>query len=119
MQRTTALLTLFLFSSATLTHGAEQAEPWDFNKHLPPYVDLRARRIPQHEARRRSLYPRQSQNVTILPTPGQPTHTISDDLLGGFEVVGNSGVSAQQLFLGTETLVRQILPNVMFAHKLT
>ncbi|KIM27232.1 glyoxal oxidase [Serendipita vermifera MAFF 305830] len=36
---------------------------------------------------------------------GQPTHTISDDLLGGFQVVGESGVSAQQLFLGSENLV--------------
>lgn len=37
--------------------------------------------------------------------PGQPTHTVSDDLILGFEIVGNSGVSGQQLFLGSDTKV--------------
>jgi hypothetical protein len=34
---------------------------------------------------------------TVLPAPGQPTKTGTP---GTFEIVGNSGVSAQQLFLG-------------------
>jgi hypothetical protein len=99
---------------------AEQSEPYDFNIHLPPYRDLRARRISRVEQefarQKRGLLPGQSSRsnitsrnerraVTTLPTPGQPTHIISDDLLGGFEIVGDSGVSAQQLFLGTENLV--------------
>lgn len=33
----------------------------------------------------------------VLPTPGQPTKSGSP---GTFEIVGNSGVSAMQLFLG-------------------
>ncbi|KAG8775988.1 hypothetical protein FRC15_000209 [Serendipita sp. 397] len=37
--------------------------------------------------------------------PGQPTHTVSDNLILGFEVIGDSGVSGQQLFLGDDTKV--------------
>jgi hypothetical protein len=36
--------------------------------------------------------------------PGQPSQ-VSDDLIGGFALVGTSGVSAQQLFLGNDHLV--------------
>lgn len=36
---------------------------------------------------------------------GQPKSQVSDDLLGGFALVGTSGVSAQQLFLGNDHLV--------------
>lgn len=36
---------------------------------------------------------------TVLPAPGQPAKSGSP---GTFEIVGNSGVSAQQLFLGNE-----------------
>jgi hypothetical protein len=39
---------------------------------------------------------------TVLPAPGQPTKTGTP---GTFEIVGNSGVSAQQLFLGTDNRV--------------
>ncbi|PVF94465.1 DUF1929-domain-containing protein [Serendipita vermifera] len=51
----------------------------------------------------RNLVPRQTNDQTVQP--GQPTHTIPDSLVGGFEIVGDSGVSAQQMFLGTENLV--------------
>lgn len=43
-----------------------------------------------------------AQSATTLPPPGQPQRTGSP---GGFEVVGESLVSAQQLFLGTEDKV--------------
>ena len=36
--------------------------------------------------------------------PSQPAQ-VSDDLIGGFALVGTSGVSAQQLFLGSDHLV--------------
>jgi hypothetical protein len=39
-----------------------------------------------------------------LPPPGQPAQ-VSNDLIGGFALVGTSGVSAQQLFLGSDHLV--------------
>jgi hypothetical protein len=39
-----------------------------------------------------------------LPPPGQPAQ-VSADLIGGFALVGTSGVSAQQLFLGSDHLV--------------
>ncbi|CUA72193.1 Isoleucine--tRNA ligase [Rhizoctonia solani] len=39
---------------------------------------------------------------TVLPAPGQPTKTGTP---GTFEIVGNSGVSAQQLFLGASNRV--------------
>ncbi|KAJ1310491.1 hypothetical protein OPQ81_007224 [Rhizoctonia solani] len=39
---------------------------------------------------------------TVLPAPGQPTKTGTP---GTFEIVGNSGVSAQQLFLGNNNRV--------------
>ncbi|CAE6434266.1 unnamed protein product [Rhizoctonia solani] len=39
---------------------------------------------------------------TVLPAPGQPTKTGTP---GTFEIVGNSGVTAQQLFLGTNNRV--------------
>lgn len=38
----------------------------------------------------------------VLPTPGQPTKSGKP---GTFEVVGNSGVSAMQLFLGADNRV--------------
>lgn len=41
--------------------------------------------------------------------PGQPTKSVPDSLLGGFEQVGNSVVSAQQIFLGNDHLVRSNL----------
>ncbi|PVF99228.1 DUF1929-domain-containing protein [Serendipita vermifera] len=37
--------------------------------------------------------------------PGQPRNTVADQYIGGFQVVGNSGVTAQQLFLGNDHLV--------------
>ncbi|KAF7374865.1 hypothetical protein MSAN_00372500 [Mycena sanguinolenta] len=40
-----------------------------------------------------------SPTPTILDPPGQPLHTAGT--LGGFEIIGNSVVSAQQMFLGT------------------
>jgi hypothetical protein len=39
---------------------------------------------------------------TTLPAPGQPTKTGTP---GSFEIVGNSGVSAMQLFLGQDNRV--------------
>ncbi|KAG8678270.1 hypothetical protein FRC08_017927 [Ceratobasidium sp. 394] len=39
---------------------------------------------------------------TVLPAPGQPTKTGTP---GTFEIVGNSGVSAMQLFLGQDNRV--------------
>lgn len=39
---------------------------------------------------------------TVLPAPGQPTKTGTP---GTFEIVGTSGVSAQQLFLGQSNRV--------------
>lgn len=41
---------------------------------------------------------------TALPAPGQPTKT---GVPLTFEIVGKSGVSAQQMFLGTENTVRR------------
>lgn len=41
---------------------------------------------------------------TALPAPGQPTKTGTPLT---FEIVGKSGVSAQQMFLGTENTVRR------------
>lgn len=43
-----------------------------------------------------------AQTTTVLDPPGQPTKT---GVPGTFEIVGNSGVSAQQLFLGNENKV--------------
>ncbi|KIM23159.1 glyoxal oxidase, partial [Serendipita vermifera MAFF 305830] len=43
--------------------------------------------------------PRLNARADTLPQPGQPT-TVDASLIGGFAVVGTSGVSAQQLFLG-------------------
>ncbi|KAF8198084.1 glyoxal oxidase [Pholiota molesta] len=40
----------------------------------------------------------QAQSTTTLPAPGQPSHL---GTVGGFEIIGSSLVSAQQLFLGT------------------
>jgi hypothetical protein len=37
--------------------------------------------------------------------PGQPRNTVADQFIGGYQVVGNSGVAAQQLFLGDDHLV--------------
>jgi hypothetical protein len=85
--------------------AAVTAEPWDPQKHVR-YEHLVAprtkRRIPRH------LVPRQTSDQTVQP--GQPTHTIPDDLVGGFEIVGDSGVSAQQMFLGSENLVGLLDP---------
>lgn len=79
------------------------AEPWNAAKHYRrSEKDLRAPRVPRTSRR---LVPRQSSNTTTTQ-PGQPQHTIADNLVGGFEPVGSSGVSAQQMFLGTDNLVR-------------
>jgi hypothetical protein len=40
-----------------------------------------------------------AQSPPTLPPPGQPAHP---GVAGAFELIGNSLVSAQQLFLGTE-----------------
>ncbi|KAF9482234.1 copper radical oxidase [Pholiota conissans] len=39
-----------------------------------------------------------AQSATTLPAPGQPSHL---GTVGGFEIIGSSLVSAQQIFLGT------------------
>lgn len=39
-------------------------------------------------------------------TPGQPTK-VADNILGGYQEVGRSVVSAQQLFLGSDHQVRE------------
>lgn len=43
--------------------------------------------------------------VSVLPLPGQPTKA---GVPGTFEIIGDSGVSAQQLFLGAKNKVRPI-----------
>jgi hypothetical protein len=45
-------------------------------------------------------------NSTVQP--GQPTHTVADSSILGFEIIGDTGVSAQQLFLGSDTKVCQM-----------
>ena len=42
--------------------------------------------------------------------PGQPTHTTPDSSILGFEIIGETGVSGQQLFLGSETKVSSGTP---------
>lgn len=66
-----------------------------------------------HVQRRDYLVPRTSERLprplkaraATIDKPGQPTHTVSDDLILGFEVVGDSGVSGQQIFLGSDSKV--------------
>jgi hypothetical protein len=91
-----SLLHLFLFASEFA-----RAELWDPRRHYPRSETLAAQRTSRRVPRRLSA--RQASNTV---QPGQPEHTIPDSLVGGFEIVGNSGVSAQQMFLGTDNLVR-------------
>lgn len=88
---------VLLATVADVVHG----ELWDPRKHIARYDNLKAPRTNKRVPRRLSA--RQANSTT---QPGQPQHTIPDSLLGGYEIVGTSGVSAQQMFLGTDTLVR-------------
>jgi hypothetical protein len=77
------------------------AENWNPRVHVFPrdYVVPRTtERIP------RSLKARAASGTV---QPGQPTHTVPDSSILGFEVIGDTGVSAQQLFLGSDTKVCQ------------
>jgi hypothetical protein len=102
-QRIASLLSVFLF--LVVVSGFAQAESWDHRRHYPRYEKLSAQRTSRRVPRRLSA--RQANNTV---QPGQPQHTIPNSLVGGFELVGNSGVSAQQMFLGTDTLVRARVP---------
>lgn len=77
------------------------AENYDPAKHHPRWEDLRAKRTAS-QLHRRGLVPRQTPGGV---KPGQPTHQVPDSMIGGFERVGDSYVSAQQMFLGTDKLV--------------
>jgi hypothetical protein len=87
----------------------ETGEPWNPAKHVVKrdYVVPRTtERIPRRLSRR----------AASTVKPGQPTHTVSDDKILGFEIVGDSGVSGQQLFLGSDTKVLPfpIVPKIIF-----
>lgn len=76
------------------------AEVWNPRVHINPrrsYVAPRTSDPTPRPLRRRAP------GSTLKP--GQPTHTVSDDFILGFEVIGETGVSAQQLFLGSDTKV--------------
>ena len=87
-----------LLALSTLFLQPALAELWNPRVHVErrDYVVPRAtERIPR---------PLKARADTVKP--GQPTHTVADDLILGFEIIGNSGVSGQQLFLGSDTKVR-------------
>ena len=77
----------------------------------PAFAELWNPRV--HVERRDYVVPRTTERIprplkarADTVKPGQPTHTVADNLILGFEIIGNSGVSGQQLFLGSENKVR-------------
>lgn len=92
---------LFVISTLVLSAATAAAQQsWDPSL-KPRHVDhLVKPRAPRNGPLRSRLAKRQnSQN------PGQPAHVAPDDKIGGFEQVGTSGASAQQLYLGTANKV--------------
>ena len=86
-----------LVSTLLLSAGTAAAlQEWDPSL-KPRRVDhLVKPRVPRNGPLRSRLAKRQnSQN------PGQPVHVAPNEKIGGFEEIGTSGVSAQQLYLGT------------------
>jgi hypothetical protein len=98
MSSTTSARSSFLIVSTLIFSAATAAaqQEWDPSlqrRHVDQLVKPRA---PRNGPLRSRLAKRQnSQN------PGQPVHVASDDKIGGFAEIGTSGVSAQQLYLGT------------------
>lgn len=99
VQSTASVLSLSLLLSS-LCVEIVRAEAWDPSIHYPHSEELRAPRTSRRVPRR--LRARQANNTT--QAPGQP-QTVPDSVIGGFAVIGDSGVSAQQLFLGTDNQV--------------
>lgn len=92
---------VFVISTLLLSAATAVAQQhWDPSL-KPRRVDhLVKPRAPRNGPLRSRLAKRQnSQN------PGQPTHLAPADKIGGFEEVGKSGASAQQLYLGTANKV--------------
>lgn len=85
---------------STLVLSAAALQEWDPSL-KPRRVDhLVKPRAPRNGPLKSRLAKRQnSQN------PGQPAHVAPADKIGGFEEIGNSGASAQQLYLGTANKV--------------
>lgn len=91
------IVPLSLLVSALIIESLAAAEPWDPKIHVRPrtYVAPRiAERIPRPLSKRQTAQ-----------KPGQPLRAAPEDKILGYEVVGQSGVSAQQLFLGDKNKV--------------
>lgn len=90
------LLSTLVLSAAT----AAAQQQWDPSLKPRRVDNLIKPRAPRNGPLRSRLAKRQnSQN------PGQPAHTAPTDKIGGFEEIGTSGASAQQLYLGTANKV--------------
>jgi hypothetical protein len=90
-----------LLALSALLFSPAAAELWNPRIHVTrrDYVVPRTTELVPRPLRVRA------DNSTVQP--GQPTHNVTSDLILGFEIIGNSGVSAQQLFLGDDTKVRR------------
>ena len=102
MSSTASTRSPFLLLSTLVLSAATAAALQEWDPSLKPRrVDhLVKPRAPRNGPLRSRLAKRQnSQN------PGQPAHTAPTDKLGGFEEIGTSGVSAQQIYLGTANKV--------------
>ena len=91
-----------LVALSSLLFSPTAAEPWDPRIHVTrrDYVAPRTTELVPRPLRVRA------DNSTVQP--GQPTNNVSDSLILSFEIVGTSGVSAQQLFLGDDTKVQYL-----------
>jgi hypothetical protein len=88
-----------LLALSTLLFSPAAAELWNPRIHVTrrDYVAPRTTEVVPRPLRIRA------DNSTVQP--GQPAYNVTNDLILGFEIVGTSGVSAQQLFLGDDTKV--------------
>lgn len=102
MSSTASTRSSFLLISTLVLSAATAAAQQQWDPSLKPRrVDhLVKPRAPRNGPLRSRLAKRQdSQN------PGQPVHAAPSDKLGGFEEIGTSGASAQQIYLGTANKV--------------
>lgn len=93
-----------LIALSTLLFAPVSAELWNPRVHVTrrDYVAPRTTEIVPRRLSARAA------NSTVQP--GQPAHNITDDMLLSFEIIGDSVVSGQQLFLGDETKVLTVTP---------
>lgn len=98
MSSTTPARASFLLVSTLILSAATVAAQQEWDPSLKPRrVDqlVKPRAARNGPLRSRLAKRQNSQN------PGQPVHVAPSDKIGGFELIGTSGVSAQQLYLGT------------------